>query len=107
MSKKTYKAIEVKEIKKYETSDGKIFDSKEEAENHEMELNDPESVIKRLEERVFKLEAEIAIFEARISCLENRKRFFPQPGVDPFQQPIIKFDKDSKKLPAEPGDIVY
>lgn len=103
MSKKTYKAIEVKEIKKYETSDGKIFDSKEEAENHEEELMNPEIRAKKLEDRVLELEGKVAVLESRITCLEDRKKFFP----DPFQQPIIKFDKDSKKLPAEPGDIVY
>lgn len=95
--------MKIEEIKSYKCSDGKVFNTKKEAEQHEEELNNPDFIIKKLDERVLHLEGEIAILEARISCLENRKRFFP----DPFQQPIVKFDKDYGKLPAEPGDIVF
>lgn len=118
MSTKTYKAIKVKEIKKYETSDGKIFDSKEEAEKYETILLDPEKAkelkIKKLEDRVLELEAEIALLNNRIKELESKNSFpwskpnpdiYPQPWP-PYQQPYNPLIP-TPKLPSEPGSVVY
>jgi hypothetical protein len=116
MSTKTYKAIKVKEIKKYETSDGKIFDSKEEAEKHETILLDPEKAkelkIKELEDRILGLEAEIVLLNNRIKGLESKNSFpwsKPNPDVlpwGPYQQPYNP-TAPTPKLPSEPGNIVW
>lgn len=116
MSTKTYKAIKVKEIKKYETSDGKIFDSKEEAEKHETILLDPEKAkelkIKELEDRILGLEAEIVLLNNRIKGLESKNSFpwsRPNPDVSPwgpYQQPYNPTDP-TPKLPSEPGNIIW
>ena len=45
--------IEVTEVKTYRCSDGKIYDSKEMAEAHEIELKDPNYAI---EKRIAELE---------------------------------------------------
>ena len=102
MSTKTYKAIKVKEIKKYETSDGKIFDSKEEAEKHETILLDPEKA----------KELKIKELEDRILGLESKNSFpwsKPNPDVlpwGPYQQPYNP-TAPTPKLPSEPGNIVW
>ena len=115
---KTYKKIEVEEIKTYKCSDGKIFNTKDEAEKHEMEIADPEKAkelkIKELEERILGLEAEIALLNTRIKNLESKNSFpWNQPNPDVYPQPWPPYQQPhnpmvpTPKLPAEPGDIVY
>ena len=115
---KTYKKIEVEEIKTYKCSDGKIFNTKEEAEKHEAEILDPEKAkdlrIKELEERLLGLEAEVALLNNRIKALESKKPYpwgqpnpdiYPQPWP-PYQQPFNP-TTPTPKLPSEPGNVVY
>ena len=117
MPKKTVEKLEVKEIKTYQTSDGKIYDTEEAALEHERLLKNPEEWYKV---RILELEAEIAglnvIIEGlkdRISALEA-KRFFPsQPNPDIYPQPWPPYQQPfnptvpSPKLPAQPGDVVF
>ena len=92
---KSYKKIEVEEIKSYKCSDGTTFNTKEEAEEHEIELNNPEYKIEKrieeLERKILKLEAENATLSARIAALEAKNLYqWPKP-----------------KFPSQPGDVVY
>ena len=86
----------------YTCSDGEKFNTPEEAEAHERALADPEyrfRKLRKLEERVLLLEGELALLKSRIECLEAHKQFFPQVmGND---------DQYNKKLPAEPGSVVF
>ena len=97
MPKKTVEKLEVKEIKTYQTSDGKIYDTEEAALEHERLLKNPEEWYKV---KILELESEIAALKTRISLLEDRNRFFPQ-------QPIVKYPDQLTKLPAEPGQVKW
>lgn len=109
---KLYTKIEVKEIKSYKCSDGKIFDIKEEAEEHEKELNNPtyilEKRIKELEEKIITLELKIVALEA-VKSTTSYPWSKPNPDVSPWgpyqnpQNPMAP----TPKLPAQPGDVVY
>jgi len=115
MPKKTVEKLEIKEIKTYQTSDGKIYDTEEAALEHERLLKNPEEWYKT---KILELEAEIAGLHITIDRLENKisaleaKKFFPsQPHPDinpwpPYQQPYNPM-VPSPKLPAQPGDVVY
>lgn len=115
MSKKTVEKLEVKEIKTYQTSDGKIYDTEEAALEHERLLKNPEEWYKT---KILELEAEIAGLHITIERLEGKilalesKKFFPsQPHPDvspwtPYQQPFNPM-VPSPKLPAQPGNVVY
>jgi len=114
MTKKLEK-LEVKEIKTYQTSDGKVYDTEEAALEHERLLKNPEEWYKA---KILELESEIAGLHITIERLEGKilalesKKFFPsQPHPDiapwhPFQQPFNPA-APSPKLPAEQGDVVY
>jgi hypothetical protein len=115
MPKKTVEKLEVKEIKTYQTSDGKIYDIKEAALEHERLLKNPEEWYKT---KILELESEIAGLHITIERLEGKilalesKKFFPsQPHPDispwaPYQQPFNP-TTPTPKLPSEPGDVVY
>lgn len=116
MTKKVEK-LEVKEIKTYQTSDGKIYDTEEAALEHERLLKNPEEWYKT---KILELEAEITGLRITIERLESKilaleaNKFFPsKPNPDiypqpwgPYQQPFNPM-VPTPKLPAQPGDIVY
>lgn len=110
--------MKIEEIKSYKCSDGKVFDTKAKAEEHEKELNNPEykteKRIAELERKILELEAENATLSARITALEAKKSYpwskpnpdiYPQPWP-PYQQPQNPMTP-TPKLPYEPGDVVY
>ena len=113
--------MKIEEVKSYKCSDGKIFNTKAEAEEHEKELNNPEYAtekrIAELERKILELEAENATLSARITALEAAKSvtsfpwskpnpdIYPQPWP-PYQQPFNP-TAPTPKLPAQPGDVVY
>lgn len=103
MSKKTEEKLEIKEIKTYQTSDGKIYDTEEAALEHERLLKNPEEWYKikilELEAEISGLRITIERLESKISLLEDRNKFFPQ-------QPIVKYP-DLQPLPAEPGQVKW
>lgn len=116
---KSYKKIEVEEIKSYKCSDGKVFNTKPEAEEHEIELNNPkyktEKRIKELERKVLELEDENATLSARITALEVKNIYqWPRPNPDIYPQPLSPYQPltynpsiPTSKLPAQPSDTVY
>ena len=67
--------IEVAEVKTYRCSDGKVFDSREMAEAHEIELKDPNyAIVKRFEElekKFLELQGELLKLSARLECVES------------------------------------
>ena len=96
-------SLEISNIKMevtYTCSDGKTFNTLEEAQAYEKMICSPEMRINKLEEKVLELEGKISILESKISLLEDRNKFFPQ------QQPIVKYP-DSQPLPAEPGQVKW
>ena len=124
--------MKIEEIKSYKCSDGKIFNTKVEAEEHEKELANPEYAtekriaelerkvfsletdIKVLHEKIIKVEAENVTLSARITALEAKNSFpwskpnpdiYPQPWP-PYQQPFNP-TAPTPKLPSQPGDIIY
>lgn len=113
--------MKVEEIKSYKCSDGKVFNTKAEAEEHEKELANPEYAtekrIAELERKILELEAENATLSARITALEAAKSttsfpwskpnpdIYPQPWP-PYQQPFNPA-APTPKLPAQPGDVIY
>lgn len=115
MSKKIVEKLEVKEIKTYQTSDGKLYDTEEAALEHERLLKNPEEWYKA---KILELESEIAglhitveRLEGKILALESKKFFPSQPHPDigpwhPFQQPFNP-TAPTPKLPSEPGNVVY
>lgn len=110
--------MKIEEIKSYKCSDGKVFDTKAKAEEHEKELNNPEykteKRITELEKKILKLEAENAALSARITALEAKKSYpwskpnpdiYPQPW-SPYQQPYNPMIL-TPKFPSEPGNVMY
>ena len=110
--------MKIEEIKSYKCSDGKVFDTKVKAEEHEKELNNPEykteKRITELEKKILELEAENAALSARIAALEAKKLYpwskpnpdiYPQPWP-PYQQPYNPMIL-TPKLPSEPGNVMY
>lgn len=92
--------MKIEEIKSYKCSDGEVFNTKVEAEEHEKELNNPEykteKRIKELERKILELKAENASLFARISELEARtfrKEYWPDTSYPHLKQI------------AQPGDI--
>lgn len=78
----------IKEIKKYQATDGTCFNTREEAEQYEEMLQNPH--FKKLQERIEKLEADLAALRIEVSTKSwfrdvqiNRSPFQP-----PYQQPI-------------------
>lgn len=115
MSKKTVEKLEVKEIKTYQTSDGKVYDTEEAALEHERRLKNPEEWYKvkilELESEIAGLHITIERLEGKILALESKKFFPSQPHPDvspwgPYQQPFNP-TAPTPKLPSEPGDIMY
>ena len=115
MPKKTTEKLEVKEIKTYQTSDGKLYDTEEAALEHERLLKNPEEWYKvkilELESEIAGLHITIERLEGKILALESKKFFPSQPHPDiapwhPFQQPFNP-TAPTPKLPSEPGDVVY
>ena len=113
---KTYKAIQVEEIKTYKCSDGKIFNTKEEAEKHEEALIDPTQRIKILEERIQDLEILVDSLQNKVLALEFHRLNPAKPHPDivgpqwpPYPYNPTSFDEEIKKhpLPAKPGNVVY
>lgn len=117
MTKKTVEKLEVKEIKTYQTSDGKVYDTEEAALAHERLLKNPEEWYKA---KILELEAEIAGLHITIERLEGKilaleaKKFFPsQPHPDIYPQPWPPYQQPfnpivpTPKLPSEPGNVVY
>ena len=110
--------MKIEEIKSYKCSDGKVFDTKAKAEEHEKELNNPEykteKRIAELERKILELEAENATLSARITALEAKKGFpWSQPNPDIYPQPWPPYQQPfnpaapTPKLPSEPGNVVY
>lgn len=110
--------MKIEEIKSYKCSDGKVFDTKAKAEEHEKELNNPEykteKRITELEKKILKLEAENAALSARVAALESKNSYpwrkpnpdiYPQPWP-PYQQPFNPA-APTPKLPSEPGNVMY
>lgn len=117
MSKKTVQKLEVKEIKTYQTSDGKVYDTEEAALEHERLLKNPEEWYKvkilELESEIANLHITIERLEGKILALEANKFFPSKPNPDiypqpwgPYQQPFNP-TAPTPKLPAQPGDVVY
>ena len=115
MTKKTVEKLEVKEIKTYQTSDGKVYDTEEAALEHERLLKNPEEWYKvkilELESEIAGLHITVERLEGKILALESKKFFPSQPHPDispwhPFQQPFNP-TAPTPKLPAEPGNVVY
>ena len=115
MSKKTVQKLEVKEIKTYQTSDGKVYDTEEAALEHERLLKNPEEWYKvkilELESEIAGLHITIERLEGKILALESKKFFPSQPHPDispwhPFQQPFNP-TAPTPKLPSEPGNVIY
>jgi len=117
MPKKTVEKLEVKEIKTYQTSDGKVYDTEEAALEHERLLKNPEEWYKV---KILELEAEIAGLHITIEGLKDRisvleaKRFFPsQPNPDIYPQPWPPYQQPfnpmvpTPKFPSEPGNVIY
>lgn len=67
--------IEVTEVKTYRCSDGKVYDSRDMAEAHEIELKDPkyatEKRFEELEKKFLQLQADLLKLSARVECLES------------------------------------
>lgn len=114
----TVEKLDIKEIKSYRCSDGTVFDDEDLAIMHERQLKDPEKAkelrIKKLEDRVLGLEAQIHLLNNRIKELESKNGFpwskpnpdiYPQPWP-PYQQPYNPLIP-TPKLPSEPGTVVY
>lgn len=115
MPKKTVEKLEVKEIKTYQTSDGKVYDTEEAALEHERLLKNPEEWYKvkilELESEIAGLHITIERLEGKILALESKKFFPSQPHPDispwtPYQQPFNP-TAPTPKLPSEPGNVVY
>ena len=115
MPKKTVEKLEVREIKTYQTSDGKIYDTEEAALEHERLLKNPEEWYKikilELESEIAGLHITIERLEGKILALESKKFFPSQPHPDispwtPYQQPFNP-TAPTPKLPSEPGDVMY
>jgi len=104
--------MKIEEVKSYKCSDGKIFNTKAEAEEHEKELSNPNYI---LEKRIKELEEKIITLELKIVALEAAKSTTsypwskPNPDISPWgpyqnpQNPMAP----TPKLPAQPGDVVY
>lgn len=117
MSKKTVEKLEVKEIKTYQTSDGKIYDTEEAALEHERRLKNPEEWYKvkilELESEIAGLHITIERLEGKILALEANKFFPPKPNPDIYPQPWGPYQNPqnpmtpSPKLPSEPGNVTY
>lgn len=113
---KTYKKIEIEEIKTYKCSDGKIFNTKEEAEKHEEILMNPDRRIEMLEERIQDLEMLVDSLQNKVLALEFHRLNPAKPHPDivgpqwpPYPYNPTRFDEEVKKvkLPAEPGNVTY
>lgn len=111
----------IETITKYRTSDYMEFDSLKAAEEHEKDLKNPYYVmykdkckeLQNIKEQLQRKEQEIELLNKRVEDLQKDllrgPDHFPtqQPQTDPWRQPHIKFTGENRKLPAEPGDIVY
>lgn len=83
------KTIQIKEIKKYQTEDGSVFDTEEEAQEY-VQLTCT-GLYKSLVERVQKLEQELAALRTEVST----KSWFRDVQINrpPYQRPdIMLFD---------------
>lgn len=117
MPKKTVEKLEVKEIKTYQTSDGKVYDTEEAALEHERLLKNPEewyrAKILELESEIAGLHITIERLEGKILALEANKFFPPKPNPDIYPQPWPPYQQPynpmvpTPKLPSEPGDVMY
>jgi len=117
MLKKTVEKLEIKEIKTYQCSDGKVYDTEEAALEHERLLKNPEEWYKA---KILELESEIAVLHITIERLEGKvlaleaNKFFPsKPNPDIYPQPWPPYQQPhnpmtpTPKLPSEPGDVVW
>ena len=77
------KNIQIKEIKKYQTEDGSVFDTEQEATEYAQLTNN--GLYKNLVERVQKLEREIVLLQTKVAKLDWTSAQINKP---PFQQPI-------------------
>lgn len=78
------KNIQIKEIKKYQTEDGSIFDTEEEATEYAQLTNC--GLYKSLVERVQKLEREILALQTKIATLDWTSSV--RINRPPYQQPM-------------------
>ena len=78
------KSIQIKEIKKYQTEDGTVFDTEEEAQEYVQLTNT--GLYKSLVERVQKLEQEFVALRIELST----KTWFRDTVINrpPYQQPM-------------------
>ena len=78
------KTIQIKEIKKYQTEDGSVFDTEKEAQEY-VQLTST-GLYKNLVERVKKLEADLSALRIEVST----KSWFPDVAINrpPYQQPM-------------------
>lgn len=116
MPKKTVEKLEIKELKTYQCSDGSVFDIEDAALAHEQFLKDckdnPLIAQKfiELQSKIAELEVSIHFLEEKVTRLEAEKAFRPAQPQSwppyPYQNPI-RFDEESKKLPSEPGNIIW
>lgn len=67
--------FDIQEIKTYKCSDGSIYDSKDAAEAHEIELKDPNYAVEKrlgeLERKFLELQGELLKLSARVERLES------------------------------------
>ena len=77
------KPIQIKEIKKYQTEDGTVFDTEEEAQEYAQLIST--GLYKSLVERVQKLEQELVALKTEVST----KSWFRDVQINrpPYQQP--------------------
>lgn len=81
------KTIQIKEIKKYQTEDGTVFDTMKEAEEY-VQLTSTD-LYKSLIERVKKLEQDLAALKIEVST----KSWFSDVRINrpPYQQPLYPY----------------
>lgn len=77
------KTIQIKEIKKYQTEDGSVFDTEQEATEYAQLTNS--GLYKSLVERVQKLEREIIVLQTKVATLDWTSGV--KINKPPFQQP--------------------
>ena len=95
------KPIEIKEIKKYQTEDGSVFDTQKEAEEYAELLKNPH--FKKLQERIEKLEADLSALRIEVST----KTWFRDAQINrtPYQQPISYMAYNPNTEQAEQKDV--
>lgn len=98
--------IEVTEVKTYRCSDGKVYDSRDMAEAHEIELKDPkyatEKRFEELEKKILQLQGDLLKLSARVECLESP---WGKLNKKPITSPYL--DTDCSPYQPQNGKVWY